>query len=467
MTDQQTTIANALEPAIIVVFGVTGDLAGRYLLPSLYHLFKDNLLHEHTEIVGLTRQDLTTDELFSKVELCINEKDNICDPLALKQMHEKTRLLKFDPSVGEDYSQLKQALDAIENEHGLCMNRLYYLSIPPKLFPEAVQHLGQAKLNESCQHGQAKSRLLVEKPFGSDLASAQQLIEVTNQVFSEEQVFRIDHYLAKETVQNILSFRSFNPIFQSIWNNQHIQAIEIVSREKIGIEGRKVFYEGIGALRDFVQSHLLQLLAVTTMSLPAELSSDSIHIHKQSLLQSILPADPSNAIRGQYEGYRQEAEAPESTTETFASISLVIDTSEWQGVPITVTTGKALGEKRTEIRVIFTNRGSTSDDVNQLVFRIQPDEGIHLQLRVKKPGYEHELQEAALDFSYQNTFGDSQHPNAYERVLVDAVKGDRTLFATSEEVLASWQILEPIIQAWKHNADGLQTYPFGSNGPAS
>lgn len=452
-----------LAPAIIVVFGVTGDLASRYLLPALYHLFKDNLLHEHTEIIGLTRQSLNTDELFSTVELCINEVDNVCDPVALRSMHEKTRLLQFDPSIEADYDQLHAELDRIEEEHGLCMNRLYYLSIPPKLFETVVHNLGYAKLNESCVHAQADSRLLVEKPFGSDLASAQALIDVTTSVFREDQVFRIDHYLAKETVQNILSFRAYNPIFASIWSNQHIQAIDILAAEKIGIEGRKVFYEGVGALRDLIQSHLLQLLAVTTMSLPAELSSEAIHIHKQSLLESILPADPTKAIRGQYEGYTAEAEAPDSTTETYARLELSIDTSEWHGVPVTITTGKALSAKQTEIRVTFTNRGDDSAAVNVLVFRIQPDEGIHLQLRVKKPGYEHEIQDAALNFSYAHTFGDANHPNAYERVLVDAVKGDRSLFASSEEVLASWKIIEPIVEAWNNNRDGLRTYSQGTD----
>ncbi|HET6924966.1 MAG TPA: glucose-6-phosphate dehydrogenase [Candidatus Saccharimonadales bacterium] len=459
--------AAQLEPSVIVVFGITGDLAGRYLLPALYHLFQAGLLNPQTEILGLTRQDLTVEDVFGRIKNGITEKDGSCDQAVLKRMQEHSRLLQFDPSQAADYGKLRDELERLETEQGRCLHRLYYLSIPPDLFETTVQNLGSAGLNGSCSHGAASSRLLVEKPFGSDLASAQALIDATNRVFREEQVFRIDHYLAKETVQNILWFRASNPIFSAVWDNQHITSIEIQAKEKIGIEGRKVFYDKVGALRDLIQSHLLQLLAVTTMSLPAELTSESIHLHKQSLLESVVPADPSQAVRGQYEGYREEAEATDSATETYARLTLNIDTSEWRDVPVTITTGKALDEKRTDITVDFTDRSNPTNEVNRLVFRIQPDEGIHVQLRVKRPGLDNELQSAALDFSYQQTFGDGSQPDAYERVLVDAVKGDRTLFATSAEVLASWRIIQPVIDAWRDNADGLQTYARGSSGPAA
>jgi glucose-6-phosphate 1-dehydrogenase len=455
----------ALEPAVIVVFGITGDLAGRYLLPALYQLFKDDLLNEHTEIIGLTRQDITTDDLFAKVELCINEKEGQCDAEGLRKTQAHTQLLRFDPEHPDDYATLRKKLDELEEQHGLCMNRLYYLSIPPKLFTDTVHNLGKAGLQKSCMHNNAKSRLLVEKPFGHDITSAEELITTTDDVFTENQVFRIDHYLAKETVQNILTFRASNPIFGSIWNNRHIQAIDILAAEQIGIEGRVTFYEGLGALRDLVQSHLLQLLAVTTMTLPTEFTSDTIHTHKQSLLESIHPADPAQAVRGQYESYKQEVNNADSNTETYVSLKLAIDNDTWHGVPVTITTGKGLRKKNTEVRVTFTDTDDDSAATNVLTFRIQPNEGIHLQLQVKTPGFEHAMQEAAMDFSYQSTFGNSNHPNAYERVLVDAVKGDRTLFATGTEVLASWRILEPVIQAWQDNAKGLHIYPNGSDGP--
>jgi len=453
------------EPAILVVFGVTGDLSQRYLLPALYHLFKEKLLHAQTRIVGLTRQNVTVDDLFEKIEAGIRSKDPAMDTSALQTMRAHSGLLKFDPSVRDDYDHLKKHLAELEATEGVCMNRLFYLSIPPNLFETTVANLGAAHLETGCDHGKGKSRLLVEKPFGADLASAKELISTTNSVFAEEQVYRIDHYLAKETVQNILTFRRTNPIFASIWDNQHISAIDILASEKIGIEGRVNFYEGVGALRDLIQSHLLQLLAVTTMALPNEFSSEAIHDAKQMLLAAVEAADPSRATRGQYDTYKQEVNNPDSTTETFARLSLEINTGVWRGLPVTITTGKALSDRRTEIAVTFRDPHEESLIANVLTFRIQPNEGIHLQLAVKKPGFEHEIQKALMDFSYQQTFGDSTHPNAYERVLADAVKGDRTLFATSEEVLQSWRIIEPIQEAWQANADGLRNYQSGSDGP--
>lgn len=451
-----------LAPSIIVVFGITGDLAQRYLLPALYHLFQEKLLDEHTEIVGLTRQNLSAANLYDRVELCINETDKVCDPVALKAIQRATTLLQFDPQVGADYDELLRYLNSVEDKHDVCMNRLYYLSIPPSVFQTAVRNLGEHGLNGSCQHGNVQTRLLVEKPFGSDLASAQELIDSTNASFSEEQVYRIDHYLAKETAQNILTFRAHNPIFAPIWNSQNIDRIDIIASEKIGIEGRANFYEGVGALRDLIQSHLLQLLAITTMDMPVQLNSATIHEQKEKLFQTITPAEPDEARRGQYDTYHEEVDNPGSVTETFAAIKLNIATERWQGTHITIATGKALQEKRTEVRVTFRRSDGNSENLNQLTFRIQPNEGIHLQLKVKQPGYEHRLQDALMDFSYQQTFGDHEHPNAYERVLVDAIRGDRTLFATSEEVLQSWRIIEPIIQRWQDSTERPNPYAAGS-----
>ena len=454
----------ALEPSLIVIFGITGDLSQRYLLPALYHLFKGNLLHKNTEIIGLTRQVLTAEQLFSKVELCINEADKVCDPKALQAMQQKTRLIQFDPNVAEDYVTLLKELNNTEEKHGLCMNRLYYLSIPPRIFGAAVHNMGAARLNGSCQHGKAATRLLVEKPFGYDLASAKELIKKTAEVFKEEQVYRIDHYLAKETVQNILTFRQHNPIFADEWNHQHIQHIDITASEKIGIEGRINFYEGVGALRDLVQSHLLQLLTLVTMELPKTLDDASaVHKEKEALLKAVQPADPKQAIRGQYKTYKEEVGAPNSITETFAQLNLRINNRRWKNVPITITTGKSLLEKKTEITLTFTNPHDTQ--TNALTFRLQPNEGIHLELCVKQPGFDNQIEHAVMDFSYRGKFGETSHPDAYERVLVDAVRGDRTLFATSEEVLLSWKVLEKVIESWRGNAIGLQTYANGSAGP--
>ena len=454
-----------LEPAIIVIFGITGDLSQRYLLPSLYNLMKDGLLHEQTEILGITRGPTSTEELFQKVELCVNEIDKVCDPKALASMHEHTQMFQMDLDDATAYAELHKKLDAIEDEKGVCMNRLYYLSIPPQAYSPVIKLLGEADLNKSCQHDRAVTRLLVEKPFGFDLNSAQQLINETAEVFSEEQVFRIDHYLAKETVQNILVFRFNNPIFEALWDNKHIAAIDISAHEKIGIEGRTAFYEPLGALRDFIQSHLLQVLAIVAMDKPAVLDSEHIHASKQAALDKVLPV-PSDkvaelAVRGQYEGYRQEVDNPESVTETYASITVYIDNPRWQGIPITISTGKGLNERKTEVNITFH---SPPDPVsNQLRFRIQPNEGIELDLVTKKPSYSHELQTTAMDFTYLNDFTNNGHPNAYERVLVDAVRGDHTLFATSQEVLASWRVVQPVLDAWSQQSDDLKAYKLGSS----
>jgi glucose-6-phosphate 1-dehydrogenase len=458
-----------LEPAIIVIFGITGDLSTRYLLPALYHLFKDNLLHEKTEIIGVSRRDVSVDELLSKTELCVMEKDKVCDPETLKRMRGALSMFKMDLGKGEDYDKLLEHLNTTETKHGVCMNRLYYLSIPPGVYRPIVTLLGEHGLNASCQHGRASTRLLVEKPFGYDLPSARELITETGKQFGEEQIYRIDHYLAKETVQNILAFRLHNPIFESLWSHGCVASIEITAKEKIGIEDRAAFYETTGALRDFVQSHLLQLLAVTAMEEPQNLDSDSIHAARLKLLESVepVPADKvsERAIRGQYEGYRSEVGNAGSTVETYAELQLFIQNDRWQGVPVTIRTGKALDEKSTTISLTFKHHEGKTQHPNVLTFAVQPREGIGINLFVKRPGFDNELQKVPMDFRYDRSFGSNGHPDAYERVLVDAVRGDRTLFATGDEVLASWHILEPVIETWAKNADGLQTYAKGSTGP--
>jgi glucose-6-phosphate 1-dehydrogenase len=458
----------ALEPAILVIFGITGDLAQRKLLPALYHLLKDKLLHEHTIILGISRREITSDEILREVKLCANEQDGVCDPAALATMRERLQLMQLDMANGEAYGGLLERVNGIEEEHGMCMNRLYYLAIPPQVAGPVVNFLGEHGLNQSCPHNNAATRLLVEKPFGFDLHSAEELIESTTRHFSEEQLFRIDHYVAKETVQNILTFRFSNPIFESIWDNKHIARIAITAHEQIGIEGRAVFYEQTGALRDFIQSHLLQLLALVTMEKPAAMSSKEIHKAKLAALESTAGPTPetvhANAVRGQYDTYREEVHNPKSHTETYAAVRVHIDTDRWRGVPIVVRTGKALNAKTTEIAVEF--KGDGTDESNILTFYIQPNEGIELDLRVKKPGFEHDMQTAKMDFSYQRTFvGGHDHPDAYERVLVDAVRGDHTLFATGAEVLAAWRILQAVINAWCDSDADLHIYAAGSEGP--
>lgn len=457
-----------VEPTILVIFGITGDLAKRYLLPSLYHLVAHDMLHEQTEIIGITRGDMTLDELLSRIELCVNEVDGLCDPIAVKKLYNKLHLRHMDVTKPDEYDGLLDELNKLETKHDTHMNRLYYLSIPPTVAYPIIRFLGERGLNKSCQHGKASTRLLLEKPFGYDITSAQDLIKDTSKQFSEDQVFRIDHYLAKETVQNILAFRFNNPIFEPLWDKSHIDYIEVLANEKIGVEGRINFYEQTGALKDLIQSHLLQVLALVTMEQPEELTSRLIHENKEKLMSEIrsIPANKidTETIRGQYQGYKSEVSSNNSTVETFAAVKLFIDNKRWDNVPMIVKTGKHLKEKLSEVNVVFKPT-SENPHHNVLTFRIQPHEGIELSLRIKKPGFEDEVQPVEMDFDYKTTFKRNFTPTAYERVLVDAVRGDHTLFATADEVMESWRVVQPIINEWSKNDTGLILYKEGTSGP--
>lgn len=453
-------------PAIFVIFGVTGNLAQHKLLPALYHLLKDGLLDEHTAIIGVSRKAMSVDELLSKVELCVLEENNVCDPAVLEMIRARLQTVQLDPIVPEDYDRLLETLNRIEAEQGMCMNRLYYLSIPPQVYDPVIRNLGEHHLSGGCPHKTGVARLLVEKPFGYDLVSATELVTNTAKYFTEDQIFRIDHYLAKETVQNILVFRNHNPVFSSVWDNKHVTAIDLRLSEKIGVEGRADFYDNVGALRDMVQNHLMQMLTLVTMEPLEHIDSDALHRAKQALLTSIQSVDPSidHVVRGQYAGYAEEVNNPGSTAETYVSLGLRIANDRWQGVPITLTTGKALDAKRTAIRLTFADE-KQPDIMNRLTFRIQPEEGIDVVLTVKRPGFAHQTEHVHMDFSYAAAFGNPAHPDAYERVLIDALRGDHSLFATSDEVLESWRILEPILAAWQQNSSDLLRYEPGSTGP--
>ncbi len=457
-----------LEPTILVIFGITGDLAKRYLLPSLYHLVKDDMLHPQTEIVGITRSDMNLDDLLSHIELCVSETDGVCDPSAVKKLKSRLRIRQMDVTKGPEYDQLLTELNQIEDKYGEHMNRLYYLSIPPNVAEPIIKFMGEHNLNKSCQHDQAITRLLVEKPFGYNIQSAERLIEQTAKHFREDQIFRIDHYLAKETVQNILAFRFNNPIFEPIWNSQHIDYIEVLSNESLGIEGRVNFYEGVGALRDLIQSHLLQILALITMEQPTKLTSEHIHTSKHALMQQIQQITTEevtkSTIRGQYDNYQKEVNNPSTLTETYAAIKVIVNNDRWKDVPMIIRTGKALTEKLSEVNVVFKPTNN-SPHHNVLSFRIQPKEGIDLSLRIKKPGYDDEIQPVKMDFDYNTVFKKTNAPTAYERVLVDAARGDHTLFATSDEVLESWRVVQNIVDAWAENNVGLQIYKSDTFGP--
>lgn len=441
---------------VIVVFGITGDLSKRKLLPALYHLLSQDALPEDTKIIGVSRQVLTPEALLSTVELCVLEQDKVCDPVGLHRVEAALQTHQLNPENPEDYIELKTILDSLD-EGDKKRQRLFYMSVPAEAFQPIITNLAAAGLNDS------QNRLLLEKPFGYDLQSAQELLGLINSDFQEEQIYRIDHYLAKETAQNLLTFRMHNPIFSPLWNAEHIKRVHIIASETLGIEGRTNFYEQTGALRDLIQSHLMQLLCITMMDVPSDMSSDAIHLSKQHFLEQLLPADPAHASRAQYDGYREEVDNPESTVETYACVQLKHSAERWQGTEIVLETGKALKHKTTEIIVEFNTPHERRR--NSLLFRIQPNEGIGLDLVVKEPGFENKMHHAELEFRYEDTFKNQPHVDAYERVLLDALKGEQALFASDREVLATWTVLQPLIDAWSKNSEGIQHYVPGSEDP--
>ncbi len=465
MTSSETL---TLEPTILVIFGITGDLAKRYLFPALYHLTKNGTLNDSTEVVGITRGSMDIDELMSTVELCADEPGGVCDPNVISKLRQRLKIKQMDVTDPEAYDQLLVELNEIEDKHNTHMNRLYYLSVPPKAAQPIIQLLGQHGLNKSCSHGVAKTRLLAEKPFGYDLASALEQNASTDKSFTEEQIFRIDHYLAKETVQNILAFRFNNPIFEPLWNGQYVDYIEVIANEKLGIENRVDFYEQTGALRDLLQSHLLQILALIIMEQPEALESEEIHSKKHSIMKRLIAVPDNaineNAVRGQYQNYRSEVSNPDSQVETYAAIRLYADSNRWRQVPLIVRTGKALEEKLSCVNIVFRPTDETPHH-NVLTFRIQPNEGIKLNLRIKKPGFDDQVEPADLNLDYGSKFDKADTPTAYQRVLVDAIRGDHTLFATAEEIVEAWRVVEPVRAAWQNNQEALQLYAEGSTGP--
>ncbi|HET7302420.1 MAG TPA: glucose-6-phosphate dehydrogenase [Candidatus Saccharimonadales bacterium] len=450
-------------PATLTIFGITGDLSRRMILPALYHLVRQNLLPDSYKIVGISRRKGEVNTLLDAIKKSLKARGEQCDAKALRKLGDAMELLALDNTEPDSYEALRKRLDAIEDESKVCMNRLFYLAVPPELFPTIVSHLGTNGLAESCQHGTGQSRLLIEKPFGSDLASAKHLINMLQRHFAEEQLYRIDHFLAKETVQNLLTFRLRNPIFQTIWNASAINRIVVSATETLDIEGRVAFYEQTGALRDMIQSHVLQVLSVVMMELPGMPSAKQIHEEKAALLESLRPATASGVVRGQYEGYRHEVKNPHSQTETFVALELEAANNRWRGVPIFMRSGKALHEKLTEVSLHFKAQATGNDD-NILVFSLAPNEGITLRLLAKKPGFADAMQDVNMSFCYNRDFADERQPSAYERVLLDVFRGDQTLFASSREVLASWRVIDDLLKTW-HRTAPLHMYRKGSDGP--
>ncbi len=473
------------DSCLVVIFGATGDLTHRKLVPALYDLACVGCTNPNFEVLGIGRTKLTDDDLRSRLrEGAATSKDarNFTEE-GWKDFASRLHYLIGDANKADFYPHLKAKIEEMQ-KNGASRNVLFYVSTPASLAPPIVEGLGSVGL---ARNREGWTRIILEKPFGSDLKSAQELNEIVAHVFDESSVYRIDHYLGKETVQNILMFRFGNSMFEPVWNRNYIEYIEITAAEKLGVEGRGAFYEETGALRDMVANHMLQLLMLTAMEPPVSLDADAVRGHKVEVLAAVPPMSKDEVaqrtVRGQYgpgqidgkpvPGYRQEPGVnPNSLTETYAAVEFHVDNWRWAGVPFYVRAGKRLASQFTEIAVHFKrtpqalfSRSPKDVHHNVITMRIQPNEGISLSFGAKQPGQQMRAIRVDMDFSYKEAFG-AEGPAAYETLLLDAMRGDPTLFTRRDEVEAEWRIITPIEEAWEElPPPQFPNYPAGSEGP--
>ena len=473
------------EPCVVVIFGASGDLTKRKLLPALYHLEQQDLLPKDFSVVGVARRDLSATFAPDMQDGILKGGGVDANDPKLKPFMEKVEYFATNFDDDDGYDRLKKFLADVDSKHGTKSNRLFYLAVAPEFFADIIGYLGKHNLTQSNENGNGWVRVVIEKPFGTDLESAQKLNKDITAVLSEDQIFRIDHYLGKEMVQNILVFRFGNGIFEPIWNRNYIDHIEITAAESIGIEGRGPFYEKAGALRDVLQNHAMEVLSFVAMEPPDSFEAQAVRTEKRKVWQAIETIPVENTARGQYGpgkvddkdviGYRQEDRVdPNSTTETFASVRVVIENWRWAGVPIYLRAGKRLAQRATEVTVVFkqpplhlfkTSGANDAIEPNILKMRIQPDEGITLRFGAKIPGPTNNVKPVDMNFSYADAFGKSS-ANGYERLLLDAMLGDATLFVDGEGVETTWSLFTPILEAWAANPPkDFPNYVAGSEGP--
>ncbi|TDQ47588.1 glucose-6-phosphate dehydrogenase [Actinorugispora endophytica] len=472
-------------PSVLVLFGVTGDLARKKLLPAIYDLANRGLLPPGFGLVGFARRDWEDQDFAQLAHDSVREHART--PFredVWRQLSEGVRFVQGELHDDDSFDRLARTVRELDASRGTGGNYAFYLSLPPKLFPTVVKQLKRCGLAES--EDDSWRRVVIEKPFGHDLESARDLNAVVDDVFPPQSVFRIDHYLGKETVQNLMALRFANTLFEPIWNRGYVDHVQITMAEDIGVGGRAGYYDGIGAARDVIQNHLLQLLALVAMEEPLSFTADAIRAEKEKALSAVrLPDDlEAGTARGQYAagwqggasvvGYLEEEGIPDdSITETYAAIKLGVNTRRWAGVPFYLRTGKRLGRRVTEVALVFQrtanqvfNHVETEEQgANSLVIRVQPDEGVTLRFGSKVPGASMEVRDVSMDFSYGESFTEAS-PEAYERLILDVLIGDPPLFPRQEEVELSWKILDPIEEHWAKNGQPEQ-YESGTWGPRS
>jgi glucose-6-phosphate 1-dehydrogenase len=469
-------------PGVLIVFGASGDLTSRKLMPALYHLSRRGSLPAAFAVVGVARTEMGDDEFRKRMLDAVPDGGP-----AWGELVKGFRYVPGDYGHQETFGRLRQVLEEIDRDRGTAGNRTFYLATVPAVFEEVADGLGKVGLNEPA-NADAGVRLVVEKPYGRDLASARQLDAALHRTFEERQIYRIDHYLGKETVQNVLALRFANAIFEPIWNRRYVDHVQITVAESLGVEHRGSFYETAGALRDIVQNHVMQVLSLTLMEPPGMIDANGIRDEKVKALRAvkILTVDEVrlNVVRAQYQagweegqpvpGYRaEEGVDPQSQTETYVAMRLAVDNWRWAGVPFFIRTGKRLPKRVTEValqfqrvpHLPFSASESTGLHPNALVLRIQPDEGITLRFGAKVPGQAFEVRDVLMDFSYGAAFFE-EAPDAYERLLLDAMVGDPLLFIRSDEVDRAWEIVDPLLEAWAEPGTPLARYPAGTWGPS-
>ena len=469
---------------LLVIFGASGDLTKRKLIPSIFELYKQNVLPENFAILGVARTDFTSESFRESMEegikSFVKDAENGDIPDFLKLLH----YTSIDTKTSQDYGRLKERIEELSKEKSLDGNFIFYLATPPSAYSLIAECLGEHHLQDQTN---GFRRLVIEKPFGYDLDSAIELNNRLHGIFKENQIYRIDHYLGKETVQNLLVARFSNGIFEPLWNRSYIHHVEVTSAESIGVENRGSYYDGAGALRDMVQNHLLQVMSFVAMEPPSSFASDAIRNETLKVFQSLRPIKEEevedSVIRGQYtastirgvpaKGYREEQDVnPDSRTETYVALKFYIDNWRWGGIPFYIRTGKRLPTRVTEVVIHFKPTPhylfGQSDDCstcNQLIIRIQPDEGILLKISMKVPGGGFQLKTVSLDFHYKD-LGNLHIPDAYERLIYDCMMGDSTLYSRGDVVEAAWKFLAPIQKAWQNNHSiKIFGYPAGTWGP--